>query len=173
MVTNASRDREAGVNTWLRRIRGVLGMGLIWAVGGLAIGGLFELIDNVLPMAHPFTRQVDMWPQLLAILAFRRGVLFAIVLGIARGHRRFEDFTLAQFTAWGAASGLVLGLVSMAMGGGVLFLAVTTLLSAIGGASSLVLARVAERRGLLDAGAGATNAGLPRGEARELLGRGD
>lgn len=60
-VMDASRDREAGVSTWLRRIRGVLGMGLIWAVGGLAIGGLFELLDNVLPMAHPFTRQVHMY----------------------------------------------------------------------------------------------------------------
>jgi hypothetical protein len=125
-------------------------------------------------VAHPSTRQVDMWPQRLAILAFRRGVVFAIVLGIARGHRRFEDFSLAQFTAWGAASGLVLGLASIAMGGGgVLFLAVTTLLSAIAGASSLALARVAERRGSLDAGAGATDARLTRGEAPELLGRGD
>jgi hypothetical protein len=117
------------------------------------------------------TRLVDMWPQLLAILAFRRGVLFAVILGLARGRRRFDEFTLPQFAAWGAAAGLALGLVSVASGAGVLFLAITTLLSAVGGAGSLALARVAERRGLL--GAGAAGPRLPRGDARELARRAD
>jgi drug/metabolite transporter (DMT)-like permease len=161
------------VHKWLRLIRGVLVMGLIWAVGGFLIGGLFELVDNVVPAAHPFTRLVDMWAPVLAILAFRRGVLFAVVLGLARGRRRFEDFSLAQFAAWGALSGLVLGGIALLTGASVVFLAVTTLLSAIGGASSLAVARVAERRGLLDAGGRTSSAELTAGDAPPLLGRRD
>jgi hypothetical protein len=159
------------VTKWLKRIRGVVGMGLIWAVGGLCIGALIELVDNVAPSAHSFTRLVDMWPQTLAIVAFRRGVLFALVLGVARGGRRFEEFSLAQFAAWGAAAGLALGLVSMASGAGILFLVITTLLSALAGAGSLALARVAERRGLV--GAGAAEARLAPSGTRELAARGD
>jgi hypothetical protein len=158
---------------WLRRIRGVLGMGLIWAVGGLGVGGLIELLDNVLPGGLAMASAVDMWPQTLAIVAFRRGVVFAIVLGLARGHRRFEDFSLAEFAAWGAVAGVVLGVLAVAMGSGIGFAAVTTLLSAAGGASELALARMAERRELLPAGPDAPEAGLTAGERRELLGRSD
>ena len=156
---------------WLRRIRGVLGMALVWAVGGLGIGGLIELLDNVLPGGLAMASAVDMWPQTLAILAFRRGVVFAIVLGIAKGRRRFEEFSLAQFAAWGAVAGLVLGVLAVAMGAGVVFVGVTTLLSALAGAGSLALARTAEERGLLDGRESVAEAGLAAGRAREVLGR--
>ena len=136
---------------WLRRVRGVIGMGLIWAAGGIAVGGLIELLANVLPGGLPMASAVDMWPQTLAVLAFRRGVVFGVVLGLARGGRRFEEFSLAQFAAWGAVAGLVVGAIALAKGAGVAFVAVTTLLSAVAGAGSLALARLAEQRGLLDA----------------------
>ena len=158
---------------WLRRLRGVVGMGLIWAVGGVGIGGLIELLDNLLPVAHPLTRLVDMWPQTLAIVAFPYGVVFAIVLGMARGRRRFEECSLSQFAARGAVAGLVLGALAMTMGAGIVFVGITTLLSTVAGAGSLALARMAEERGLLAAGADVAKAGLPDGEARPRLGRQD
>ena len=89
---------------WWRRVRAVLAMGLIWAAGGLLLGGAIELLDNVLPGGFPGASLVDMWPQTLAILAFPRGVAFAIVLGAVGGRRRFDDFSLAQFAAWGTVS---------------------------------------------------------------------
>jgi hypothetical protein len=151
--------REVVVKKWLRRIRGAVGMGLVWAAGGAGIGGIIELLANVLPGGLPMASAVDMWPQTLAILGFRRGVVFAIVIGIARGRRRFEEFSLSQFAAWGAVAGLVLGVVAMARGAGVVFVGITTLLSAVAGAGSLALARKAEERGLLDARADVTEAG--------------
>ncbi|MGZ8413628.1 MAG: hypothetical protein ACXW05_12910 [Gemmatirosa sp.] len=154
-----------------RRIRGVLGMGLIWAIGGMGIGGLIELIDNVLPAAHGFTRQVDMWPQTLAIPGFVAGVVFAIVLGIAGGRRRFEELSFQRFAAWGAVTGLLVGALGMSFGAPVLFLGVMTVLSVIGASSTLGLARLAERRGFI--GAGATRGELVPGEARERLVRSD
>ena len=138
---------------WLRRVRGVVGMGLLWAAGGAAVGGLVELLANVLPGGLPMASAVDMWPQTLAILAFRRGVVFAVVLGIARGRRRFGELSLSEFAVCGAVAGLVLGVLAMAMGAGIAFAGVTTLLSAVAGAGSLALARMAETRGLLGAGA--------------------
>lgn len=127
-------------------------MGLIWALGGLAIGGLIELLDNVLPGGLPMASAVDMWPQTLALLAFRRGVVFGIVLGITRGRRRFDELSLARFALWGAAAGLAVGAVAIASGAAIGFVAVTTLLSAVAGAGSLALARMAEGRGMLGRG---------------------
>lgn len=148
---------------WPRRVRAALGMGLLWAVGGVAVAAVLETLDNIAPATHPVTRLVDMWPQALAILGFFLGVIFAIVLGVVGRRRRFDEFSLGEFTAWGVLSGLVLGAVGMlAFGAGPLFLVITTLLSTIGGASSLVVARMAEGRGLLGSG-----------ERSELLERGN
>lgn len=137
-------------------------MGLIWALGGLAIGGLIELLDNVLPGGLPLASTVDMWPQTLAILAFRRGVVFGIVLGITRGRRRFDELSLSRFALWGGAAGLAVGAVAIASGAGVGFVAVTTVLSAVAGAGSLALARVAEGRGMLGREVNAAEIGSSR-----------
>jgi hypothetical protein len=158
---------------FLRRIRGALGMGFVWGVGGLGVGGLIELLANILPGGFPISSAVDMWPQLLAMVGFLGGAIFAIVLGIAGGRRRFDELSLPAFTALGAVAGLVLGALTLALGAGVPFIAFTTVLSAIGAASSLMLARKAEKRELLAADADLADVGLTEAEARELLGRGD
>jgi O-antigen/teichoic acid export membrane protein len=148
-------------------------MGLAWAVAWALVGGLIELADNVTPGGLPAVHVVDMWPQTLAVLGFRRGVVFALVLGLARGRRRFDDFSLPQFAGYGAVAGLVLGVLAVAMGAGALFAGVTILLSAVAGAGSLALARTAEGRGLLATGADAGPAGLPADGTRGLVGRRD
>ena len=158
---------------WLRRVRGALGMGLVWAIGGAGIGGLLELIDNLFPGALPFIARVDMWPQTLAIPGFLGGVIFAVLLGVARGRRRFEEFSLSQFAGLGAVAGLVLGVLAMALGAPALFVGITTLLSTIGGVGSLALARMAGARALVGTGGDAEEEGLTEGEARPLLGRRD
>lgn len=155
------------MSVWLRRVRAVVGMGLLWALGGIAVAGVLELLDNLTAAAHPVTRRVDMWPQTLAMLGFACGVLFAVLLGVRGRRRRFEEFTLAQFTAWGVAAGALLGSAGMALGAGPLLLLVTTLLGALGGASSLALARTAERRGLLGA-AGTRGGPLAGGDGQRL-----
>ena len=157
----------------LKRVRGALVMGLIWAAGGLAVGGLIELLDNVLPGGLAMASAVDMWPQTLAIPSFLGGVLFAVVLGIAGGRRRFDELSLPQFTGWGAVAGLLLGGFGVSKGAPLFFMAITTVWSAVAAAGSLALARMTEDRALLAAGARVGDAGLTDGEARELLGRGD
>jgi hypothetical protein len=148
-------------------------MGLLWAAGGAGVGGVIELLDNVLPGGLAMASAVDMWPQTLAIPFFLGGVLFSVVLGIAGRRRRFDELSLPQFTAWGAVAGLLLGLRAVTAGAPVIALGITTLGSAIAAAASLALARRSEDRELLAAGADVADAGLTEAEARELLGRGD
>jgi hypothetical protein len=160
---------------WLRRIRGIVGMGLIWAIGGMGVGGLIELLDNVLPGGLAMASAVDMWPQTLAIPGFLGGLVFGAVLAIVGSRHRFDELSLPRFTAWGAVAGLLLGGLAVALGvrAPLLVVGITTFASAIAAAGSLTLARLAERRELLAAGADVTGAGLTEGEARQLLERGD
>lgn len=138
---------------WLRRLRGAAGMGLAWAIGGAGVGGLIELLANILPGGFPMASAIDMWPQALAMVGFIGGAFFAIVLGIAGARRRFDELSLPLFAAWGAVAGLLLGGLGMAMGAPVVFIGITTLGSAIAGAGSLALARMAEQRVRLETGA--------------------
>ena len=77
---------------WLRRIRGAVGMGFIWAVGWAVVGGgvMEAFVD-------PKGASIDMWPQTLGIAGFLGGVVFSMVLGIAAGRRRFEELSLFGF----------------------------------------------------------------------------
>lgn len=142
------------MTAWRRRVRGTVGMGLLWAAGGFGVGGAIELLDNVLPGAFPLASAVDMWPQTLAIPGFLGGVVFAVVLGIAGRRHRFDELSLPRFAVWGAVAGLLLGGLAVGtIGAPVVFLGVTTLASAAAAAGSLALARMAEDREAVDAGA--------------------
>jgi hypothetical protein len=134
------------MNQWFRRLRGMLGMGLAWAIGGIGIGGLFELIDNIAPGALPFIRDVDMWPQTLAIPFFFGGIMFATVLMVVGSRHRFGELSLGRFAAWGAATGLLLGALGVAAGAPLYFIGIATVGSVVGASASLVMARLAERR---------------------------
>jgi hypothetical protein len=134
---------EERVRNWLRRIRGGAVISLIWAGAGFAVGGLFELIDNIVPGALPFIRAVDMWPQTLAIIFFLGAVVFTLLLAITERNRRFEELSLGRFAAWGAVAGLVLGAV---LGAPPMFMAITTIGSSVAAAGSLALARLAAKR---------------------------
>ena len=96
------------MNNWLRRLRGALGMGLIWAGAGALVGGLIEAIANFVPSLNA----VDMWIPLFVIPGFIGGMLFSVVLGIAGRNRRFDELSLPLFAAWGAVPGLLFGLSS-------------------------------------------------------------
>lgn len=169
---------------WLRRIRGAIGMGLTWAVGGALVGFGIELVHNIWP--NPLGSLIDIWPAALAYPAFLSGVAFSAVLRIAAGRRRFDQLSIPRFAAWGALAGLLVGLVPAAMvGAGLVTLnvplwpltaALAGLLmagSALAAAVSLALARRAEDRALLEASVDVAGVGLTDVEARELLGDAD
>lgn len=158
---------EAAVRKWLRRIRGAIGMGLVWAVGGAGIGMFIELLANVLPGGFPLASRVDIWPVVLAIAGFLCGGVFSVVLGIAARRRSIGELSVPKFAAWGAFAGLLLGgFLVLAVGADVAFIAITTAGSAIGAAGSLALARMGVERPLLDRGGNLDRLGSSEHEER-------
>lgn len=172
------------MNRWLRRIRGAVGMGLTWAAGWALVGVLIGVSSRLLPGLpwDSFFEVFDAPLPALAIPGFIGGALFSTVLGIAGRRRRFDELSLPRFCAWGAVGGLLLSLVPAALVavglasfdrsdlglwqvtaaiGGPL-----TLLSAISACGSLMLARMAEKRELLNTAADVAGPELTEGGAR-------
>ena len=155
---------------WLRRIRGAVGMGLTWAAGWALAGMLIGVASILLPFLpwDLFFEVFDAPLPAFAIPGFFGGVFFSMVLGIAARRRRFDELSLPRFAAWGAVGGLLLtlfpfalvavGLASTegsALGAGHVIAVMGgpfILLSATSAAGSLMLARKAEHRELLEAG---------------------
>jgi hypothetical protein len=138
------------MNNVLRRLRGAIGMGIFWALGGAFLGGFLELLDNI-GVAWSWIDGVDMWIPLLAIPGFFGGIAFSLVLGIAGHHRKFEELSILKFAAWGAISGLLLGGTAVALGTQVALLfvlGVPALFCATAATGTLALARMGERPAL-------------------------
>lgn len=157
---------------WLRRLRGMIGTGLTWAVAWALFGlgvGVASVLLPWLPWA-PIFEVFDAPLPALAVPGFVAGMLFSLVLGAAARARQLRELSVRQFAIWGALGGLLLSLIpaTLSMLGlatiapsalglwgltavvGVPFV----LLSAASAAGSLVLARRAEDRGLLAARVG-------------------
>ena len=160
---------------WLRRIRGAVGMGLIWALVWAPVAVLIGLFVD------PDNSMDEMWPAIGAYPGFLGGVAFSVVLAIAARRRRLDELSIARVALWGAAAGLLVGVLPFMIGepaterplwllAGVVIGSIT-LLSAVSAAGSLALARRAERRDLPGAGADVGQAGFAGHEARDLLGR--
>lgn len=135
---------------WLRRVRAAVVMGVAWAVVwapvGVAIG---LLVDPDGSMDEP-------WILIGAYPGFIGGVVFSAVLAIAARRRTLGELSLARVAAWGAAAGLLVGLVpfTVALSSGSLStwllasgaIGAFTLLGAGSAAGSLALARGGEAR---------------------------
>ena len=156
------------MNKWVKRMRGMLGMGLTWAAGWALFGILIGVTSLLVPgLFDPFFRVFDAPLPALAVPGFVGGVIFSVVLGVAGRRHKFSELSLPRFAAWGAVGGVLLSLVPAAMGAvGLLttdvegpgiwdftaaIIGPLTLLSAISASGSLLLARRAKDRALLDA----------------------
>ena len=163
----------------LRRIRGALGMGLMW---GLAWFGAGMIILLGLLLLTGSTGADVPYPLGFGAFGFVAGVTFSGVLGLVEGRRRFDQMSLPRFAGWGAAGGLLLTGIfvsALALGGDPtplknleVLIPVFTLAGAGSAAGVLALARRAEQRELLDASEDVAEVGLTEDETRELLGGG-
>lgn len=149
---------------WLRRIRGALGLGVVWAGAWAVAGVLIGVTSLVLPGLpwDAFFEFFDAPLPALGVPGFIGGVLFSAVLGVAGRRRRFDELSLPRFAAWGAVGGVLLALLPAALVavglaslgrpdaslGELTAIAVgpLALLSSASAAASLALARKAERR---------------------------
>ena len=75
------------MQSWLRRIRGPVGMVLTWMVAGALVGALIELGNDTVPGGLPLGSLVDVWPPVLALVGFLGGVIYAAVRGFVASRR--------------------------------------------------------------------------------------
>ncbi len=159
-----------------RYLRGAVGMGLTWAVGLAIVAVLIEVFDAVFLGGSAW--DILLAPLLGAFFGFIGGGVFSVALAVAGRRRSFDEMSLPRFAAWGA---LVPSLIIVALEAywpsGTLYtpsgLGFTTVLALMGAgfsAGTLALARKAEDRELLEAGADVAEVGLTKEEKRELLG---
>ena len=96
---------------FLRRLRGIIGTGLTWALGWagsvFVLAGLFGLRWDVIFWAM----------RNAAITGFIAGGSFGVVLGVLERHKKFEDLSLWRISLWGGLGGLVLAGLLALLGG--------------------------------------------------------
>jgi len=148
---------------WMRRVRGAIGMGVVWAIGWAATGLLIGAASVLLPGLpwNRFFAVFDAPLPAMGVPGFVGGVLFSLVLGVAAHRRRLNELSLIAVTVWGALGGLLLslvpstltslGLVTVRIGQSNWKLAAViapplVILCAASAAGSLIVARAAERR---------------------------
>ena len=122
----------------VQRIRGAIGMGVIWGVAWSGAGFLLAVATGFKADA-PF-------PLIFGVLGFIAGVIFSAFLALTEGRRRFDEMSLPRFAGWGAAGGLLLSAVFAKVAslgwGDVLMIAPTfALASAVCATGSLAVAR--------------------------------
>jgi hypothetical protein len=142
----------------LTRIRGAVVMGLAWAVAWAPIAVLVGLIVD------PDGSMDEMWPAIGAYPGFLSGVVFSALIGIAYGRRGAGELTLARAGVWGAAAGVLVGVLPFTIGESssklplwqlaAIVIGSITLLSAASAVGSAVVTRYLGRRH--------THAGTPR-----------
>src|SRR5687767_2399135 len=99
------------MRSWLERIRGAIGMGLTWAFGWAPIGAVVGAILYRLVPGTPLSLSevVVLNATVFAALGLVGGGIFAGVLRLTEGRRRFDELSLARFAGLGALGGAILG----------------------------------------------------------------
>ncbi len=150
-------------------------MGLIWAAAWSGVGAILGLF-----LGDP--RGLVVAVVNYALSGFVAGGAFSVVLRIAEGRRTFDEMSMGRFTVLGGGTVLAFQLLVLALlaAAGEMPLngpqmgvvaAFATMMGAGSAAGSLALARWADDRELLDAGADVADIGLTQEERHELLGK--
>jgi hypothetical protein len=164
---------------WLRRLRGVLGMGVTWAAGWSVVGTFLWWTLDVLLLGATTAGPLTVLTTFLAtfgVIGFVSGSIFSVVLGLAEGRRRFDQLSLPRFATWGALGSALLCLAVLAAeswqmpGTELVLLGFITLMGAGSAAGSLALARKDDDRGLLAASEEVSEIGLTAHERLNFLG---
>lgn len=152
------------MQTWTRRIRGAIGMGLTWAFAWSIAGLIPRWILGFNPDA-PF-------PIIFGVLGFLAGVTFSAILVFAERRRNLDQVSLPRFATWGAVGGILLSAVfakfaSLGWGDVIAVAPLFALASAACASGSLALARHAGTPALRD-GRRDADVELAHEEQREL-----
>lgn len=88
------------MKTWVRRLRGAVGIGLAWGAAWLVAGLALLAVVGLHAADVPF-------PLFFGFLGFLCGATFSVILGALGARRRFADMSVGRFALWGALGGLI------------------------------------------------------------------
>jgi hypothetical protein len=123
---------------FLRRLRGIIGTGLTWAVGW---AGLFGVVGAIFgAYSVPRLALVGGFTGLIA------GGAFAVVLSITERSKRLEDLSLWRMALWGGLGGFLVAALFSGSGGLIWsFVATMAFSGAVSSAGTVAIARRADR----------------------------
>ena len=133
---------------FLRRLRGIIGTGLTWAVGWMGAFGLVALpILGLLGRAENWVPGLVLYNVLIVgVLGFIAGSSFGLVLTALERRKKLEDLSFFRIAMWGGIGGLALAAIT---GNNYLDPVIVFTLLGIGSATgSLALAKKAHRKEL-------------------------
>jgi hypothetical protein len=134
---------------WMKGIGGAVLTALAWAAAWAPVAVLFGLgVD-------PDGSMDEMWAAIGAYPGFLSGLAFCALVALAEGRGRVGELTRARALGWGAAAGLLVGLVPFTIGEptgahplwlvATLFLGSVTVLGGLSGVATASLRRNAGR----------------------------
>jgi hypothetical protein len=158
-------SRRKMITSWLRRVRGTIGMGFIW-------GAAWSVVGFMLAVATRFQADAP-FPLIFGVLGFFAGVIFSAFLALTEGRRSLDQMSLPRFAGWGAIGGLLLSALfakAASLGWGDVLAIVPTFAfaSAVCATGSLAVARRAVRRELPDISEDTSEAELTDHKKRKL-----
>ena len=123
---------------FLRRLRGIIGTGLTWAVGWIGLFVAYLLREDGNRGRLRGVRAVSSLLEevfVVGTFGFLAGSTFGALLSVLEGHKSLEEITFKRIAAWGGLGGLaVVALVSVLVGSptGLIFYSVLGVGSATG-----------------------------------------
>ena len=101
------------MNTLLRKLRGMLGVGLTWAVGWAII---MFILGSIISVVDPDSIDQGEEPWRLALMVsvvgFISGSVFALILSSAERRKSIRDLSAGRAALWGALGGAALPLLT-------------------------------------------------------------
>ena len=98
---------------WLRRLRGVFGIGTLWGAVGVGIGGVVSVLMSV-SSGNPALSTLLAFCLGAGSLGFVLGSTFAAYVAVLERRRTVDDLTLRRGAGWGALAGGTVVLVGLA-----------------------------------------------------------
>jgi hypothetical protein len=101
-------NREIVMKKWVSGIRGTVLMIVLWVIGwGLGFGGIMEAFID------PDGKIGDIWPTMMAVPGLVGGIVFSVLLLIAKRRTGFNEVPFFHFALWGVVTGIFLGLLTI------------------------------------------------------------